>query len=167
MSDATTITALFNSITHGPAWHGPSTMEAVAGVTAEHAASHPVDGLHSIWEIVNHVNAWQGYTLSVLRGEGPVSLEEQDDWPLLPVAQGEPEWHAACRDLERLGRELCEEVLHFDDAKLKELVPYKDFSLKVLLHGVVAHNIYHGGQIALLRKCHDDDSGAQSAVVSA
>lgn len=165
MSDATTVTALLNSITHGPAWHGPSTMEAIEGVSAEDAASHPVDGVHSIWEIVNHVNAWQAYSLAVLAGEDAGLLDGQDDWPPLPLSHGETEWHAVCRDLERLGREICETVLQCDDRRMKETVPGKDFTLKVLLHGVVSHNVYHGGQIALLKKCLENESKTEAKAV--
>ncbi|PYQ46578.1 MAG: hypothetical protein DMF78_26090 [Acidobacteria bacterium] len=36
----------------GPAWHGPSVLEALDGVTAEGASAHPLTGAHSIWELV-------------------------------------------------------------------------------------------------------------------
>ena len=39
----------------GPAWHGPSVLEALEGVSAEDAAEHPIEGAHSIWELVLHL----------------------------------------------------------------------------------------------------------------
>ena len=38
----------------GEAWHGPSVLEVLAGVSAEQASSHPIPGSHSIWELVLH-----------------------------------------------------------------------------------------------------------------
>ena len=51
-----------------------------------------------------------------------------------------------------LMRELRERIIHLDAERLHAQVPRRDFPLKVLLHGLVHHNLYHAGQIALLRK---------------
>ncbi len=42
----------------GDAWHGDSVLELLKGVDAETAASHPIKGAHSIWELVLHIAAW-------------------------------------------------------------------------------------------------------------
>lgn len=39
----------------GEAWHGPSVLEILEGVTAAQAAAHPIAGAHSIWELVLHL----------------------------------------------------------------------------------------------------------------
>jgi hypothetical protein len=39
----------------GDAWHGPSVIETLEGVTVEQAAAHPIAGAHSIWELVLHL----------------------------------------------------------------------------------------------------------------
>ena len=39
----------------GDAWHGPSVLELLAGLSASQAASHPIAGAHSIWELVLHI----------------------------------------------------------------------------------------------------------------
>ncbi len=47
----------------GEAWHGPSVLESLAGVTAEEAAAHPIPGAHSIWELVLHLTSDYGLVL--------------------------------------------------------------------------------------------------------
>ena len=47
---------------------------------------------------------------------------------------------------------LAADARELDDARLDAIVPGLDYSVAVLLHGVVEHGTYHGGQIALLKK---------------
>ena len=49
----------FQRAFNGQAWHGPSLLSLLAGVTAEQAAAHPVPGAHSIWELTLHIAAWE------------------------------------------------------------------------------------------------------------
>ena len=49
-------------------------------------------------------------------------------------------------------RELREAIMNLEDEQLEQPVPGRDFPLYLLLHGVVQHNLYHAGQIALLKK---------------
>ena len=151
MSDATTISAIFKSTAHGPAWHGPSVMELLDEINAAQALKHPMDECHSVWEIMLHLNAWQEYTLDVIYGRA-IMLEEGKDWPAQPTDVDNNEWEKVKRHFEGLGEEIRECIIHFDEFKMHQLVPDRDFNLKVLLHGVVEHNIYHTGQIALLKK---------------
>jgi uncharacterized damage-inducible protein DinB len=62
------------------------------------------------------------------------------------------QWRIA---VERLGfshRLLAADVREMDDQQLDALVPGQEYSVSVLLHGVVEHGTYHGGQIALLSR---------------
>jgi uncharacterized damage-inducible protein DinB len=62
----------------GEAWHGPSVMEAIDGVTADVARAHPIAGAHSIWELVLHLAAT--YRLVLRRVDGDASpLTAQED----------------------------------------------------------------------------------------
>ena len=135
----------------GPMWHGPALAEVLKGVTAERAAAHPLKGAHSIWEIVVHVIAWAEIGRARLKGESTGDPTPEQDWP--PVtATDAAAWQRA---LERLGacyREVAADARALDDARLDEKVKNLDYSVDVLLHGIVEHGTYHGGQIALLKK---------------
>ena len=52
----------------GDAWHGPSLKSLLDGISAEDASKHPVPGAHSIWELVNHIAAWNSIVASTRRG---------------------------------------------------------------------------------------------------
>lgn len=135
----------------GPMWHGSALAEVLEGVTAERAAARPIPGAHTIWEIVLHIIAWAEIARARLRGESTGDPTPEQDWP--PVtATDAAAWQ---RTLERLGachRELAADVRGLDEARLDQKVANLDYSADLLLHGIVEHGTYHGGQIALLKK---------------
>lgn len=152
MSEATTISAMLKAVADGPAWHGPAVMDLLKDVGAEQAAKRPPGGAHSIWELVLHMNAWQDYVLRVLDGGDAAPLQGKEDWPAVPAKPTEDAWQTAQRQFEGGTRELRERIVHLDDKQLHEAVAGREFPLKVVLHGVVHHNLYHCGQIALLKR---------------
>jgi hypothetical protein len=64
----------------GEAWHGPSVLAILNGVTAQQAAAHPIPGAHSIWELTLHIAAWERACLRRLQGD-PAQLTDAEDWP--------------------------------------------------------------------------------------
>lgn len=134
----------------GNAWHGPALREVLDGVEAAHAARRPLANAHTIWEIVLHVAAWEAAALRRLAGD-EAKLTDAEDWPAVADA-GEPAWRAALAALERGSRALRQAVRAMPDARLAEPAPGASYSLYVLLHGVVQRDLYHAGQIALLKK---------------
>jgi len=135
----------------GEAWHGPALMELLAGVGEREAAARPLGGAHTIWELLHHVAAWEAIALRRMRGERVVDVAQADDWPPV-VDRTAAAW---ARDLEaaRQGNaRLRAAIAELDEARLAAIVPGKDYDNYVLLHGVVQHDLYHAGQIALLKK---------------
>jgi uncharacterized damage-inducible protein DinB len=135
----------------GSAWHGPSLRELLDGVTAEQAAARPLPDAHSIWELVNHIAAWERIVMRRLQGEVISDVPDEINFP--PVAEpGEAAWQAALAQLAETNRELREAIKQIDDAKLEELTPGKQHPLYIELYGALQHDLYHAGQIALLKK---------------
>jgi hypothetical protein len=64
----------------GPAWHGASLAENLAGINAEQAASRPIPEAHSVWEIVLHLSAWVNEVTRRMEGGSP-DLPAEGDWP--------------------------------------------------------------------------------------
>jgi uncharacterized damage-inducible protein DinB len=135
----------------GPMWHGPALNELLDGITAERASMHPVAGAHSIWEIVLHVTAWSEIASARLHGDRVGDPTPEQDWPAVS-ATGAGDWTAARQQLEMAHRQLAEKVRRFDETRLDERIPGLEYSPSILLHGIVEHGTYHGGQIALLKK---------------
>jgi uncharacterized damage-inducible protein DinB len=134
----------------GVAWHGPSLRELLQGVTAEQAA-RKTDGLHSIWELALHIAAWELAGARMLRGEAVEDLTAEQDWPSTGEP-AEPRWREAIDKLNAAHRELAETIRQCAPERLSERVAGKSYSVYFLLHGIVQHNLYHAGQIAILRK---------------
>lgn len=135
----------------GPMWHGPALAEVLAGVSHDQAAARPIAGAHSIWELVHHVTAWAEIARARLHGERIGDPAADEDWP--PVtARGASDWASATERLLESHRELARDVRELDAAALQTKVAGLDYTVSNLLHGVIEHGTYHGGQIALLKK---------------
>ena len=140
---------------HGPAWHGPALLEVLGDVSPREAQARPFAGAHSIAELAFHALAWMEEVTRRLDGSAP-SLPARGDWPsddaALPVVE-------AVRLLRQAGDTLDETLAIFPAARLIETVGAghdaptgSGVSYAVMLYGLVQHNAYHGGQIAILRK---------------
>jgi uncharacterized damage-inducible protein DinB len=132
-------------------WHGPALADLLEEVKAEDAAAYPIRGAHSIWELVLHVTAWTEITRERLAGSAKADPTPEEDWPAVAETSAEA-WRAAKERLKDAHRELAEEVARLDDSTLIGRVPGKDHSVLVMFHGIIEHDAYHGGQIAILKK---------------
>ncbi len=136
----------------GPAWHGPAVREILREITPGQAAGRPIPGAHSIWEIVLHMTAWRQFGWHKLAGDPAFDLATpEQDWPAVEN-DSLPAWEAALTALEKSQQQLLEALEKLPDARLAETVPGRDHSYYKLLHGIIAHDLYHGGQIVLLKK---------------
>jgi uncharacterized damage-inducible protein DinB len=135
----------------GDSWHGPSLLHLVDGITAENASQHPIRGAHSIWELVNHIAAWNMIVHHELAGE-MVDITTEKDWP--PVWEAsDVAWKRSLETLAESRRRLRQTVEGLKDSQLDEKpVARSDHSRYLMLHGLVQHDIYHAGQIAVLKK---------------
>jgi uncharacterized damage-inducible protein DinB len=133
----------------GEAWHGPSLRELLADVSAEKATARPLPGAHNILELVLHIAAWQGAVRRRLEGADVLEPEE-GDWP--SAGKGPDAWTEALDRLQRSHEELVSRVSTLDESRLGEIIEIKRYSVRFMLNGVIQHNIYHSGQIALLKK---------------
>ena len=102
----------------GDAWHGPPLKSLLDGLLAEDASKHAVEGAHSIWEIVQHVTAWNTIVRRELLGEA-LSITTQQDWP--PVWEvSEAAWRRAVETLVEAHNRLRAAVRELRDEQLDE-----------------------------------------------
>jgi uncharacterized damage-inducible protein DinB len=138
----------------GPMWHGAALDELLASVSHEQAAARPIPGAHTIWEIVLHVAAWAEISLARVHGQRTGDPAPDEDWPPVPAAGSDPatDWQAALERLRASYRALATDTRRLEQAVIDDKVPGLDYSVSNLLHGVIEHATYHGGQIALLKR---------------
>ena len=136
----------------GNAWHGPSVCEALEGVTAEHAHTRTLPHLHTIWELAHHIAVWENAVHRRLEGDrAQIALASPEDWP--PVSdQSEAAWEQAKAALDRGHRELCDAISRVADSRLDEPILEGMSTVYVTLHGIIQHDLYHAGQISMLKK---------------
>jgi uncharacterized damage-inducible protein DinB len=155
MSETARIADQLRRAFSGEAWHGDSLLEILNGVAAAQAAARPVKHAHSIWELVLHITAWDSAVRRRLAGEA-VALSDEQNFPSV-MDSSEGAWRRAVENAQRVHNELVEAVAAFPDERLSERVPGKLnepdwYDFYYMLHGVAQHELYHAGQIALLKK---------------
>jgi uncharacterized damage-inducible protein DinB len=134
-------------------WHGTNLRGSLRGVSAEEAAWRPSPGRHSLWEVAVHAAywkyaAWRSLT-GVKRGSFP---QKGSNWFPAPAPPTETLWR---RDKALVGechRRLREAVAGLTDADLDRRGARGRETIGRLVRGVVAHDLYHAGQIQLLKR---------------
>ena len=134
----------------GDAWHGPALLELLKDVDAATAAARPLPDVHSIWELILHIAAWDGAALSRIDGK-KAKLKGKQNFPLMPEPN-ETAWQAAVAQVTKTHDLLVETVAGLSESRLRDIVPGKRYDFYHMLHGVAQHELYHAGQIAILKK---------------
>jgi len=155
MSETTRLADQIRRAFEGEAWHGDSLLELLAGITATQADARPIPNAHSIWELLLHIAAWDG---AVLRRTGgtAVILSDEENFPSVKDTS-EPAWRKAIESVKQTHNELVRAVSEFPDERLNQPVPGKTqsyYNFFYMFSGIVQHELYHAGQIALLKKFH-------------
>jgi uncharacterized damage-inducible protein DinB len=141
----------------GDAWYGPPLRTLLADVTPAEAAARPLPGTHTIWEIALHLASWMDAIRRRLE-TGVAELPAEGDWP--PVGPvDEAGWRRALEHLDRREQELRAGMAAVAEERLGDRLPRlheppegPGLSFYGTLHGIVEHNVYHTGQIALLKR---------------
>ncbi len=124
-----------------------------AGLATRTVTGYP----HSIWQIVEHMNYWMEYEVRRIAGEHPsYPAHAIESWPAHPYPAGEEPWQATRQRFVDLLARLAS-LAESDEAALKRIVPAdnpasKSSTVGAALLQITAHNSYHAGQIAMLRR---------------
>jgi uncharacterized damage-inducible protein DinB len=149
-SEAALIADQLRRAFYGEAWHGPALIELLADVDAATAAARPLTNAHSIWELVLHIAAWDNAGMVRLGGE-KCQLTGLDNFPTVSKAT-ETAWRKTVAEAKRTHDRLVKTVVGLSDSRLRDRVPGKKYDFYHLLHGIAQHELYHAGQIAILKK---------------
>lgn len=149
-SEAARIADQLRRAFHGDAWHGPALLELLEDVHASTAAAKPLPDVHSIWELVLHVAVWDGAALSRLSGEICQPTGEANFPPVSSAT--EDAWREAVAEAKRVHDRLVRTVAALPESRLSDRVPGKRYDFYHMLHGIAQHELYHAGQIAILKK---------------
>ncbi len=150
MSNAELIADQLRRAFYGDAWHGPAMLELLDDIDADTAAAHPIPEVHSIWELLLHVEVWDKSALVRLTGK-KFQPQGEDNFP--PVTNPtRAEWRKAVAAAKRTHDTLVKTVTKLSEERLQDRVPGKKYNFEHMLHGIAQHELYHAGQIAILKK---------------
>jgi uncharacterized damage-inducible protein DinB len=150
VSQAALIAEQLRRAFQGDAWHGPALLELLEDVDAATAAARPLPDVHSIWELVLHVAAWDEAAFRRIGGE-TVQPTGVANFPRVPKPT-EAHWGKAVAQAKRQHDGLVKAVKALPESRLRDRVPGKKYDFCFMLHGVAQHELYHAGQIAILKK---------------
>jgi hypothetical protein len=148
VDSADLVLGLLNEAYKKRTWHGPNLKQSLRGVTAKQAAWRPGRDRHNIWEIALHAAYWKYVLRRRIEGgkRGSFVLEGSNFFVRPePGANTEAAWTADKQLLEREHR-----ALRLAMEKLRETPRWE--KLLPQLWGIAFHDIYHAGQIRLLRR---------------
>ena len=136
-----------------PSWHGTNLRGSLRRVTPGQAAWRPASDRHNIWEIAVHAAYWK-YTAwrrltGATRGSFPV---KGSNWFKRPIERSDAAWRADLALLDEMHRMLRDTVRRLPASALSRTPKGSKVSNFVLLSGVAAHDLYHAGQIQLLKR---------------
>ena len=134
------------------AWHGTNLKGSVRGLNAGKAAWRPAPGRHSIAEIVVHAAYWK-YAVNrrltgTRRGSFPIP---GSNWFAVSDDLDEKTWQGHVRLLVSTHRTLREAVAALDPDRLDRHEAGSRFRVLDLVHGAASHDLYHAGQVQLLK----------------
>jgi uncharacterized damage-inducible protein DinB len=134
-------------------WHGTNLRGSVRGVSFRQAAWRPAPGRHNIWELVVHAAYWKYAVTRRFAGgrRGSFPLKGSN-WFSRPQIANDREWRADVALLDQMHRSLRETVRNLSPRDLSRTPKSSKVSNEFILTGVAAHDLYHAGQIQLLKK---------------
>jgi hypothetical protein len=134
-------------------WHGTNLRGSIRGLTPELAAWRPGPGCHNIWETVVHAAYWKYVVRRRLTGAPRASFPlAGSNWWARPDRGGATEWRADVALLAAQHRQLREAVASCSPARLNRRRAGSAFTGAALVRGAAAHDLYHAGQIQLLKR---------------
>ncbi len=135
------------------AWHGPNLRGSIRGLDARQASWRPAAGRHNIWEIVVHCAYWKYAVRRRILGEKRGSFPLQgSNWFVRPEAMTPEAWRSDIALLADTHRKLRAAIAGLAARDLDRIPPGSKVTNGAILSGIAAHDVYHAGQIQLLKR---------------
>jgi hypothetical protein len=147
------------------AWHGPNLRGSLRGVGAQEAAWRPGPDRHNIWEIAVHAAYWKYANWRRLTGQkrGRFAFAGSN-WIVRPESPTEKSWREDLAVLDEQHRLLREAVEKVSPSKLLDRPPGSRHRTETLVYGTATHDVYHAGQIQLLKRLFRDRAARSARV---
>lgn len=153
MADIDTLLEVIDRSYNRRSWHGTNLRGAIRGVSATEAVWRPAEGRHNIRELVVHAAYWKYTAWRRLTGikRGTFALTGSDFFHRDDPEDGHG-WKADIALLDQTHAELRASIAKVPSRRLGQLVPSGKVTHLELIAGIAAHDVYHAGQIQLLKR---------------
>ena len=154
--DVRQLVAIIDQAYSKPSWHGTNLRGAVRRVTARQAAWRPSPRRHNIWELVVHAAYWKYAAARRFTDAARGSFAHKgSNWfrrPIDAAHAGDKAWRADLELLDEMHARLRVAVMRLSPRDLARTPAGRKVSNFALLSGAAAHDLYHAGQIQLLKR---------------
>jgi hypothetical protein len=134
-------------------WHGTNLRGSIRGLTARQAIWRPSARRHNIWEIVLHCAYWKYVVRRRILGEKRGSFPlKGSNWFRRSGNLSEQQWRKDVQLLEECHRSLCAGVATLSEKDMKHVPKGSKVDNTMILTGIASHDVYHAGQIQVLKR---------------
>lgn len=150
MTESKRISNLYQSIYNGNPWLEVNLTDTLDEVTAAQAYTKVNPNLNTIWEIVNHLIQWRRNILKRLQGEVITTPDHNYFVPVLDSS--EAAWEQSLQSLAKSQESWNDFFIDFNDEDLQKIYAANNHTFYEHIHGIIQHDVYHLGQIVILKK---------------
>ncbi|PAM96584.1 hypothetical protein B4N84_01060 [Flavobacterium sp. IR1] len=150
MTESKRISNLYQSIYNGNPWLEVNLTDTLDEVTAAQAYTKVNPNLNTIWEIVNHLIQWRRNILKRLQGEVITTPDHNYFVPVLDSS--EAAWEQSLQSLAKSQESWNDFFTDFNDEDLQKIYAANNHTFYEHIHGIIQHDVYHLGQIVILKK---------------
>jgi hypothetical protein len=153
MNEIDQLLAILDRAYSKQSWHGTNLRGSVRGLSLDHVGWRPAPGRHNIWEIVVHAAYWKYAVWRRLTGERRGSFPVAgSNWFVRAENGSHAQWLEDIALLDRTHRALRDAVAQLAPRALTRAAPKSKVTNFDLIAGIAAHDLYHAGQIQLLKR---------------
>lgn len=142
------------------AWHGPNLRGCIRGLSARQAAWRPAPDRHNIWEIVVHCAYWKYIVRRRILGEKRGSFPlKGSNWFHRPAELMEREWKRDVDLLQMCHNTMREAIASLEQGDLANVPTGSKVDHATIIAGIASHDVYHAGQVQLLKRLMRQSKG--------
>lgn len=133
-------------------WHGTNLRGALRGLGTKEASWRPGRTRHNVWEIVLHAAYWKYVVTRALTGGRRGSFAVAGSNWFDRGGGTENEWKGDLALLDATHRALRDAIGRVAPGDLDRRLPGRKTTPSELITGAAAHDLYHAGQIQLIKR---------------
>lgn len=151
MNKSETLAARLEEVLYEKPWYGTCVHDILEKINATQAV-HRINGQHNIAELLHHMTQWKKFVYEKTFGDKTFDIiDDSVNWKTFDtISSGE--WATLILEFVSIASDLVNGLNNLSLATYEKIVPGRKYSYEHLLFGIVDHDIYHLGQIALLHK---------------